>query len=346
MFLLCLITPGLIEDDTGSAVAYYSPDINPTDGYATDNSIVLVEGTIKGQKEGQVEIEVSEIHHPPYANRKEETGQVAGREEQMVVVMSEVHLDSDRVMENVMKVLSGFEDMLTEQIEEDPTFPPPVIVMMGSFTSKKSIHTREGRAAYRGSWSRLEKIISLHPNISKLAKFVFIPGTNDPTPKPLPQMPVPEYFTKPIRESSLVKAHFASNPCRINFASKSCVFYNSPSLTQSLSSSSLVPADKETGGLEHTFKTVLDQGHLSPLPLTSYPTYWKLDSFLSLSPPPHGLILGAASASGYNKALHYSPDENKEGTYCVETGRFDIGDAEFVVYYPNTGEAEFSSGGG
>ena len=383
VFLLCLITPGRLEDDTGSALASYSPDLNPTDGYVTENSIVLVEGRIKGQSEGQVEIEVKEIHHPPYANRKEPEMQTKGKEDQvraegeggynfakerakvvptpnntppfpsspssqMVIVMAEVNLDSDRVMENVMKVLTGFEDMLQSQLSEDPTFPPPVVVMMGSFTSKKSIHTRSGRAAYRGGWSRLSHVISLHPTMASRARFVFIPGSNDPTPAPLPQMPIPEYFTGPIRDNGGVRAHFASNPCRLKFAGREVVFFNRPSLAQSLSSSASLSADPGTGDLEHTFKTVLDQGHLSPLPLDQCPVYWNLDRSLSLSPPPHGLVLGASAAGrggAGNTALHYSPDPERDGTHCVETGRFDLGDGEFVCYYPETGEAEFSSVG-
>ena len=183
------------------------------------------------------------------------------------------------------------------------------------------------------------------------AKFIFVPGSNDPTPSPIPQLPIPNFFTSPLLNSPTVKnVHFASNPCRINFHGKTCVFYNRPGLSQSLSSSSLIPPSPGTGNLQHTFKTILDQSHLSPLPLSSSPIYWDLDPYLRLSPPPSGLILGSSTSAGdggsaAGGALHYSPEEDKEGTYCVETGRFDLEKGDFVCYYPETGEAEFSAVG-
>ena len=169
VFLLCHITPSTIEDDTGSATYTLSPSLPPTDGYVTENATVLVEGEIGDGEEGRVGIVIKEIHHPPYANNTE-TRKAAGNPEQMVVVLSEVKLDRDRVVENLAKVMEGFEGMLESQMsefsssmEDDATVsppPPPVFVMMGSFSSENNIHSKQGPGLYRGGWRRLEKVIS------------------------------------------------------------------------------------------------------------------------------------------------------------------------------------------
>ena len=111
---------------------------------------------------------------------------------------------------------------------------------------------------------------------AQYARFVFVPGSNDPTPAPLPQLPIPKYFTSPILNSQTVKnVHFTSNPCRIRFYSKTVVLYNRPGIAKELSASAVLKAEGENKEIQHTFKTLLDQGHLNPLPLEKSPVYCK-----------------------------------------------------------------------
>ncbi len=44
--------------------------------------------------------------------------------------------------------------------------------------------------------------------------------------------------------------------------------------------------DREMDITEHLVKTILDQGHLCPLPLTSRPIHWAFDHALRLYPMP------------------------------------------------------------
>lgn len=323
VFLLAMITPTNLEDDTGICTYTFSPHLPPSDGYITSSSIVLIEATIKGSKEGEVEVEIKEVRHPPYEGGEERRER--GKEEQMVVVLTEVNMDRERTVSNLRTVMSGFEDMLTSQLSDDPEFPPPVVVMMGGFKGNRDVHSKKGREGYKMVWSKMEVLLREFTNMSKMAKFVFVPGSSDPTPTPLPQLPIPKYFTTPLLNSPFVQnVHFASNPCRLKFHGKEVVIYNNPGLTQMLAKSKVAGEDRGVGSVEHTFKTVLDQGHLCPVEGEVQPVYWNLDEQLRLSPPPSGLILGSSTSgngTGNEAALHYSPDENKEGTYCVETGR-------------------------
>jgi len=83
-------------------------------------------------------------------------------------------------------------------------------------------------------------------------------------------------------------------------------------------------------------QTILDQVHLSPLPLTTRPTLWEYDHALRLYPMPTAVIL----ADKYERyELTY------EGCHVFNPGRFVGGGGEFEwgMYYPSTGRSERSA---
>jgi DNA polymerase epsilon subunit 2 len=83
-------------------------------------------------------------------------------------------------------------------------------------------------------------------------------------------------------------------------------------------------------------QTILDQVHLSPLPLTTQPTLWEYDHALRLYPMPTALIL----ADKYERyELTY------EGCHVFNPGRFVGGGGEFEwgMFYPSTGRSERSA---
>ena len=79
-------------------------------------------------------------------------------------------------------------------------------------------------------------------------------------------------------------------------------------------------------------KTVLDQGHLCPLPLSVRPVFWGFDHSLRLIPQPNALFLG----DQYDQFVH-----EYRGTNIGNPGSFST-DFSFVVFWPSTGEMEFS----
>ena len=83
---------------------------------------------------------------------------------------------------------------------------------------------------------------------------------------------------------------------------------------------------------EQLVESILDQGHLCPLPFHVKPVHWELDYTLRLVPLPHLLILA-------DHADQYSFD--CKGCQTVNPGSFSS-DYSFVVYRPSNKECEFS----
>jgi len=76
-------------------------------------------------------------------------------------------------------------------------------------------------------------------------------------------------------------------------------------------------------------KTVLDGGHLCPLPLAVRPIYWDFDHSLQLPAVPDVLIL---ADRGKPSLLSYA------GCHCIGPGSFTQG--AFAVYRPSSRQVE------
>mmetsp|Transcript_1447 Transcript_1447/g.4347 ORF Transcript_1447/g.4347 Transcript_1447/m.4347 type:complete len:102 (+) Transcript_1447:522-827(+) len=84
---------------------------------------------------------------------------------------------------------------------------------------------------------------------------------------------------------------------------------------------------------EHLVKSVVDQAHLSPLPLLFRPVLWQYDHALWLFPSPHLLVLADKAAPfdwTYNGCQTFNPSS---------FGR----DQSFSVYFPATKTVQQSS---
>ncbi|GAB5037072.1 dna-directed dna polymerase epsilon 2 [Nannochloropsis oceanica] len=79
-------------------------------------------------------------------------------------------------------------------------------------------------------------------------------------------------------------------------------------------------------------QSLLDQGHLCPLPLKARPIAWEYDNALRLYPLPDLLILGDHSM---NTSIEYA------GCQVVSPGCFPVDDS-FAAYYPATRTVEAS----
>jgi DNA polymerase epsilon subunit 2 len=249
-------------------------------------------------------------------------------QEGMFVVLSDVHLDSPSVIEKIDRMLEGYSDFS----------PLPIFVFMGNFTSKPLSGGTKAMISY---FDDLTNIICKYPNVAKEGRFVFIPGPNDPgITGVLPRGPIPNFFTSSLR-SKVKHAIFASNPCRMRFFTKEIVFFRDDLVGKMRRHCLLEPREDNdedemmSGGSgqqqlsRHAIKTVLDQSHLSPLPLSASPIYWQHDHALRLYPFPDALIVGDRVDQYY---------ENYEECDAINPGPFSNG-FNFVVYRP-IGEVE------
>lgn len=265
----------------------------------------------------------------------------------MFVILSDVYLDSPTVLEKLECMLEGYS-----------TFSPlPIFVFMGNFTSKplssSSSSSGGGPKAMMSYFDDLTNIITKFPNVAQNGRFVFVPGPQDPgIAGALPRGPIPKYFTSTLR-SKVKHAIFASNPCRMRYFSKELVFFRDGLVGKMRRHCLLDPLGEEEGVDEvneemeittptvttlgnsnsshqrrlcrHAIKTVLDQSHLSPLPISSCPIYWQHDAALRLYPFPDALIIGDSVDQYY---------ENYEDCDAINPGPFSSSGFNFVVYRP------------
>lgn len=119
-------------------------------------------------------------------------------------------------------------------------------------------------------------------------------GTNNA----LPRRALPEEFTRDLRKK-VTHITFGSNPCRVRFFTQEIVLFRED-LLRKMQRHVVVPPTldaegegKEVDITEQLVSSILEQGHLCPLPLHVRPIYWDLDYTLRLTPLPHLVRLGA-----------------------------------------------------
>jgi len=270
--------------------------------------------------------------------------------EGMFVILSDVHLDNPQVMAKLEKLFDGY----TTQHSANVSSRLPIFVFMGNFTSKP-FTANDGVQQVTSVFDDLADLISKFRVLAEEAKFIFLPGPNDlPMGNVLPRGPIPRIFTGSLR-SKVRHLAFASNPCRIRFFTKEIVLFRQSTVNKlakycilpPLQGSSSANDDDDDVGMsaftqnsttnktssiatndrvQHAIKTLLDQGHLSPLPLTSQPIYWQYDHALRLFPLPDAVIL--ADSAGVDPFCRSYLD-----CTAVNPGSFPI-DFSFVVFYP------------
>lgn len=324
-----------LEDHTAQVPLNFTEASLLTDGFVTENCIVIIEGeAIDG---------VLHVHYmgSPIVEKRLESIKTIGlqntdifnsigslseyeklREQEiehgedgMFVVLSDVYLDSPAVIEKIERMLAGYSDFN----------PLPIFVFMGNFTSKPLSSASQGTKAMISYFEDLANVICKFPNVANEGRFVLIPGPNDPgITGILPRGPIPNYFTAALR-SKVKNVMLASNPCRMRFFTKEIVFFRDNLVSKMRRNCLIEPRQESTGQLSsHAIKTVLDQGHLSPLPLSTSPIYWQHDHALRLYPFPDALICG-------DRVEQYF--ENYAECDAINPGPFSNG-FNFVVYRP------------
>jgi len=284
-------------------------------------------------------------------------------EDGMFIILSDVHLDNSRVLERLEKLFEGFEEFE----------PLPVFCFMGDFAAKYPSTVQEnGNGTIIVYFDDLANVICKYPRIAQEGKFILVPGLNDPgIGKILPRPQIPDYFTAGLR-SKVKHVHMASNPCRLRYFSQEIVIGRLDVMSK-LRQECLVPpvgfediesdcdddagmdvekkvdlhtihkrdASSKTNPLvQHAIRTMLDQGHLCPVPPSALPIYWKHDHMMRLYPPPDAIILGDKSTEAYYET-YVDCDVMNPGAFHTN--------GEFLVFRPvdmssgeRKGDCEFS----
>eukprot|EP00557_Chaetoceros_sp_GSL56_P007669 CAMPEP_0176503636 /NCGR_PEP_ID=MMETSP0200_2-20121128/15474_1 /TAXON_ID=947934 /ORGANISM="Chaetoceros sp., Strain GSL56" /LENGTH=592 /DNA_ID=CAMNT_0017902951 /DNA_START=200 /DNA_END=1978 /DNA_ORIENTATION=- len=318
-----------LEDPTAQIPMDLSRIEFRSSGFITENSICLVEGETQDGI-----LVVAKIGQPIYETRhdaiqaiglqnsdlfgaiptlseysKLQEEEIKHGQDAMFVLLSDVYLDDPVVMTRLEKLFDGFQDY-------DPL---PVFVFMGDFASRyPSAAESNANEIITGYFDDLANVICKTPKIATKGKFILVPGQNDPgIGGIMPRSQIPDYFTSGLR-SKVKNVHLVSNPCRLRFFSQEIVICRLDVLSKLRRDCLVDPPPLSMGEsgksqdsqkqqklentnplVQHAIQTILNQGHLCPVPLSSLPIYWNYDHLLRLYPPPDAIILGDKTAEAY-----------------------------------------------
>lgn len=241
-----------------------------------------------------------------------------------LVVLSDVHLDRAEVLDKLRRMFHGLSAL-----------KPSVIVFIGNFSAQPFGNSYADRALYQKGFDALADILVGYPELCKTSQFVFIPGPNDPgSVNALPRVPIPTVFAKKLR-NRVQHIHFGTNPSRLRYFTQEFVFFRENLVSKLRRHQIVEPTMEHDATLEVTAqlaKTILDQGHLCPLPLSARPVYWAFDHALRLYPQPTTVFL----ADQYDQYLKRYKD-----TDVCNPGSFST-DFSFIVYWPGSQKTDFS----
>uniref|UniRef100_A0A673JF04 DNA polymerase II subunit 2 n=1 Tax=Sinocyclocheilus rhinocerous TaxID=307959 RepID=A0A673JF04_9TELE len=225
-------------------------------------------------------------------------------EDAMFVIVSDVWLDRVEVLEKIQTMFSGYSAM-----------PPTCFIFCGNFSSAP--YGRHQLRTLKESFKALADLICEYPSIHNSSRFVFVPGPEDPGPGTV----LPRYNVR-MRVSVFVIQYCSQEMVVIredlvNKMCRNCVRLPSSNLD--------IPS--------HFVKTILSQGHVTPLPLYVCPVHWPYDYALRVYPVPDVIVF----ADKYDPFNVCNTD-----CLCINPGSFPRSGFSFKVYYPSNRTVEDS----
>lgn len=240
-----------------------------------------------------------------------------------VVFLSDVHLDSPRVMGSLRLMFEGY----------SMAAPPSLMILMGNFTSKPMGHSLGATQQFAKLFDDLGSLVSSYPVIAETTHFVLIPGPQDPCAgTALPRPPLPDIVTRGFVDK-VPRCTFTSSVARVRFYTQEMVISRHDLVAEMRRNCIVKPSEESADVSEHLVKTVIDEGHLAPLPLHSVPICWAADSALRLYPIPDVLVLADR---------HDQYDWNYEKCVTFNPGPFHAASA-FIVYQVSSRRVEYSA---
>ncbi|XP_040598944.1 DNA polymerase epsilon subunit 2 isoform X3 [Mesocricetus auratus] len=237
----------------------------------------------------------------------------------MFVFVSDVWLDQVQVLEKLHVMFSGYSPA-----------PPTCFILCGNFSSAP--YGKNQVQALKDSLKSLADIICEYPSIHQSSRFVFVPGPEDPGfGSILPRPPLAESITQEFRQRVPFSV-FTTNPCRIQYCTQEIIIFREDLVNKMCRNCVRFPSsnlDIPT----HFVKTVLSQGHLTPLPLYVCPVHWTYDYTLRVYPVPDLLVI----ADKYDPFTVTNTD-----CLCINPGSFPRSGFAFKVFYPSSKTVEDS----
>ncbi|KAK2492656.1 hypothetical protein MC885_021504 [Smutsia gigantea] len=195
----------------------------------------------------------------------------------MFVFISDVWLDQVEVLEKLHTMFSGYSPA-----------PPTCFILCGNFSSAP--YGTNQVQALKDSLKTLADIICEYPDIHQSSRFVFVPGPEDPGfGSILPRPPLAESITNEFRQRVPFSV-FTTNPCRIQYCTQEIIVFREDLVNKMCRNCVRFPSSN-LDIPNHFVKTILSQGHLTPLPLHVSPVYWAYDYALQVYPVPDLLVI-------------------------------------------------------
>eukprot|EP00736_Rhodelphis_marinus_P008078 Rmarinus@m.24782 len=244
-------------------------------------------------------------------------------EDAFIVFVSEMYLDKPEVLQKLQILLDGY-----DQMER----PPHAFVFMGNFTSRPFGPRPSDGQTLRAAFDHFAAMLASHANLVEHSTMVFVPGPSDPgvgSVLPRPYLPAP-YGT--FLKERVPNCVLAANPCRIRYCTQEIVVFREDILNKMRRHCVVEPSPEVEDISEHLVKTLLDQGHLCPLPMPVRPVLWQFDHTLWLYPLPDVLVLG-------DRSEYFEWKYSQCTAFCPSTFSKDF---SFAVYKPHSRDVEYS----
>ncbi|ETN85118.1 nucleic acid-binding domain protein [Necator americanus] len=317
-----------IEDLTGSLQVEFTEETKFQHGMFTEGSVAIFQGTydtslLTVREVASVPLESAEETRMTFGNVNWFGGEdpvafrcnaklcVAERSNPnaQIVILSDVHLDSSRVMQAVYHLLSGFSGD-----------PPLAFIFCGNFCSKP--RQRDTMQLLHTGFRRLANQLNDFASSFTTTHFVFVPGPDDPCLNMvLPRPHLPGVLFKYFEQ--IPNCLFATNPVRIQYASQEIVVIRDD-LVEKMCRHAVNAVASEN--IPRSFaRTILSQAHLSPLPAHVAPILWEFDHVMSMHPLPDVLVV----ADKFRSFAEVEAD-----TVVCNPGPFSTGSFGFHVYLP------------
>ncbi|KAI9583514.1 DNA polymerase epsilon subunit 2 [Glossina fuscipes] len=236
--------------------------------------------------------------------------------EATIVFLSDVRLDQPMVMEKLRLLFMGYDSC-----------PPVAIILMGPFAvSERQPH------ALRSHFDALAALANDCDRLKQETELILVPSCEDPTaPNILPRPAIPKTLA-----SGLLKAwprtKLLTNPCRLQYCTQQIVVCRLDLMAKFCRNTLHFPTD--INNIEQHFaRTLICQGHLTPIHPIASPVYWDYDAALWLYPLPDLIVIGD-SCQSFTVSQH--------GCTVLNTGSFLKSKFSFKVYIPSTKTIEDS----
>uniref|UniRef100_A0A8C3ARC2 DNA polymerase epsilon subunit n=1 Tax=Cyclopterus lumpus TaxID=8103 RepID=A0A8C3ARC2_CYCLU len=229
-------------------------------------------------------------------------------EDAMFVIVSDVWLDNVEVMEKLNTMFSGYASM-----------PPTSFILCGNFSSAPYGKTQI--KSLKDSLKALADAICAYPSIHRFSctHGWFVSLLTNGT------------FCQCFCSQKLKVMCFVF-PVRIQYCSQEIVIIREDLVNKMCRNCVRLP-NNNLDIPNHFVKTILSQGHLTPLPLYVSPVFWAYDYSLRVYPVPDVIIF----------ADKYDPFSIKNtDCLCVNPGSFPKSGFTFKVYYPSSRTVEDS----